>query len=298
MSESNIKVLDQHVDDDCAIYHGDCVEVIRGIPDDSVGFSVYSPPFASLYTYSDSDRDMGNCEGRDEFGEHYRYLVRDILRATMPGRLSAVHCMPLPASKARDGFVGTHDFRGQLVREHVEAGWIYHCEVTIWKDPVTAMQRTKALGLLYKQLKKDSTMSRMGYPDYLCVFRKPGKNPEPVTHDPKDFPVDQWQKFASPVWSDINPSNTLQYRSAREHKDEKHICPLQIGVIERALTMWSNRGDTVLSPFMGIGSEGYVARQMGRRFVGIELKPSYYRQAVQNVATIANAQPSLFGGAA
>jgi len=194
--------------------------------------------------------------------------------------------------------VGTHDFRGQLVREHVEAGWIYHCEVTIWKDPVTAMQRTKALGLLYKQLKKDSTMSRMGYPDYLCVFRKPGKNPEPVTHDPKDFPVDQWQKFASPVWSDINPSNTLQYRSAREHKDEKHICPLQIGVIERALTMWSNRGDTVLSPFMGIGSEGYVARQMGRRFVGIELKPSYYRQAVQNVATIANAQPSLFGGAA
>lgn len=291
------KVIDQHIDEGCALYHGDCIEVTKGIPDDSVGMSVYSPPFSSLYTYSDSDRDMGNCSGRDEFSQHYQFLVRELLRVTMPGRLSAVHCMPLPASKARDGFVGTHDFRGQLIREHVDAGWIYHCEVTIWKDPVTAMQRTKALGLLYKQLKKDSTMSRAGYPDYVCVFRKPGKNPEPVEHDPSELPVSTWQKWASPVWMDINPTNTLQYRSAREHRDERHICPLQLDVIERCLHLWSNKGDTVLSPFMGIGSEGYVARQLGRRFVGVELKPSYFRQAVVNVSQAATAQAGLFANA-
>lgn len=290
-----VKVLDQHIDGGCALYHGDCVEVVRGLPDDSVGLSVYSPPFASMYTYSDSDRDMGNCQSHDEFGQHYAYLVRDMHRATTPGRLTAVHCMVMPTSKSRDGYIGARDFPGEIIRLHEDAGWIFHAEVCIWKDPVTAMQRTKALGLLHKQIKKDSCMSRMGFPDKVLLFRKPGENPEPVTHTNDTFPVTKWQRYASPVWMDINPSDTLQYRSAREHKDERHICPLQLGVIERIVEMYSNDGNTVLSPFMGIGSEGYVARQMGRRFVGVELKASYFRQAVENVAKAAVAQQGLFG---
>ena len=272
---------------------GDCVDIVATIPSDSIGYSIFSPPFASLYTYSASDRDMGNCRTHDEFYDHFKFLVRDLHRVLMPGRLVSFHCMNLPASKERDGFIGIKDFRGQLVRMFEDAGFVFHSEVCIWKDPVTAMQRTKAIGLLWKQLKKDSTISRQGIPDYLVTMRKLGDNPEPVSHTPEDFPVQLWQKYASPVWMDINPSNTLQKESAREDKDERHICPLQLDVIERALKLWSNPGDLVLSPFAGIGSEGYMAIKMGRRFVGAELKGSYFKQAVANLRS---AEQSEHGG--
>jgi hypothetical protein len=229
---------------------------------------------------------MGNCRTHAEFYEHMGHLVPELLRVTKPGRLLSYHCMNLPTSKARDGYIGITDFRGIMIRAFVDAGWIFHSEVCIWKDPVTAMQRTKALGLLYKQLRKDSCMSRQGIPDYLVTMRKPGDNPEPVAHDAADFPVGLWQQHASPVWMDINPSDTLQGRSARDEADERHVCPLQLEVIRRAVNLWSNPGDTVLSPFAGIGSEGFVALEMGRRFVGIELKRSYYEQAVANLRSV------------
>ena len=265
------------------LHLGDCVEHVARMGDASIDFTVYSPPFASLYTYSNSDRDMGNCKDDEVFMAHYRFLVRELYRVTKPGRLVSFHCMNLPTSKANHGVIGIRDFRGELIRAHESEGWIFHSEVCIWKDPVTAMQRTKALGLLHKQLKKDSCMSRQGIPDYLVTMRKPGDNAAPVAHDNETFPVGDWQKIASPVWMDINPSDTLQYMSAREHNDERHICPLQLEVIRRALRLWSNQGDLVLSPFAGIGSEGHVALQMGRRFVGVELKRSYYEQACRNL---------------
>lgn len=273
---------------------GDCVDVASEMKDDSLHYTVYSPPFASLYTYSNSDRDMGNCTDYDVFFEQYKFLVKEIYRATMPGRLVSFHCMNLPTSKERHGFIGIQDFRGDLIRIHQDAGFIFHSEVCIWKDPVTAMQRTKALGLLHKQIRKDSCMSRQGIPDYLVTMRKPGENPEKVSHTHDDFPVSLWQRYASPVWMDINPSDTLQYRSAREHNDERHICPLQLEVIRRALKLWSNPGDLVFSPFMGIGSEGYVAIQEGRKFVGSELKRSYYEQSCRNLAAAEKEQFTLF----
>ena len=292
-----MNVLDQTEGENFVAYHGDCIDVMRGLPDDSIHYSVFSPPFASLYTYSASPRDMGNCRDYDEFFAHFMYLIPELYRVTKPGRLLSFHCMLLPTSKTRDGVIGLRDFRGELIRAFVECGWIFHSEVVIWKDPVTAMQRTKALGLLHKQIKKDSCMSRQGIPDYLVTMRKPGDNAEPVTHTNKTFPVELWQRYASPVWMDINPTDTLQYRSARENEDERHICPLQIDVIRRALKMWSNPGDTVLSPFMGIGSEGYVALEEGRRFVGAELKASYYGQACRNLAAVDIGRPqrSMFG---
>ena len=329
MDPLNVKVLDQVITDDYALYQGDCVEVIRGLPTDSVGYSVFSPPFDSLYTYSSSPRDMGNCKGGEDFARHFGYLIPELLRVTKPGRLLSFHCMNLPTSKAKDGYIGIRDFRGELIRAFTAAGWIYHSEVVIWKDPVTAMQRTKALGLLHKQLKKDSCMSRQGIPDYFVTMRKPGENPEPVSHTNETFPVGQWQHMASPVWSDasfpredwqtemallqtadgkfvtphdvwmdINPSDTLQYMSAREDQDERHICPLQLEVIRRGLRMWSNPGDIVLSPFAGIGSELYTALQMGRRAVGAELKRSYFEQNARNLAGVIRdrEQPSLFAG--
>ena len=268
------------------MFKGDCVESMLHIPSNSLHYSIFSPPFASLYTYSASERDMGNCRTHAEFFEHLRFLVRELYRALIPGRLFSFHCMNLPTSKERDGVIGITDFRGDLIRIFREAGFIFHSEVCIWKDPVTAMQRTKALGLLHKQLKKDSCMSRQGIPDYLVTMRKPGDNPERVTHTPEDFPVSLWQNYASPVWMDINPSNTLQRKSARAEKDERHICPLQLEVIERALKLWTNPGDTVFSPFAGIGSEGYVALQQGRAFIGCELKESYYQQAVANLRAV------------
>jgi DNA modification methylase len=275
------------------MYHGDCVEAIGAVESDSIGYSIFSPPFASLYTYSQNERDMGNCRDHDEFFDHFAHLLPELYRVTMPGRLLSFHCMNLPTSKFRDGVIGLSDFRGELIRRFQNAGFIFHSEVTIWKDPVTAMQRTKALGLLHKQIRKDAAMSRQGIPDYLVTMRKPGQNPVPLSNDAEAFPVEAWQRYASPVWMDINPSDTLQYRSAREHEDEKHICPLQLQVIRRGVRLWSAPGDIVLSPFAGIGSEGVVAVEMGRRFVGIELKRSYYEQAVRNL-TEARAQQDLF----
>ena len=294
-----MNVIDQTVTENFAAYHADCIDVLRGMPDNSAHYSIYSPPFASLYTYSASPRDMGNCASHEEFFEQFRFLAPELYRVIKPGRLMSFHCMLLPTSKARDGVIGLTDFRGQLIRAFQEVGWVFHSEVVIWKDPVTAMQRTKALGLLHKQVKKDSAMSRQGIPDYLVTMRKPGDNPEPITHTGKDddMPVSMWQQYASPVWMDIDQSDTLQHRSARENDDEKHICPLQLGVIRRAVKLWSNPGDTVLSPFMGIGSEGYVSLQMGRRFIGAELKRSYFDQAVRNLSSVSmgsEAQPSLF----
>lgn len=277
-----MKVLNQEVNDKFSLYNGDSVEVLKGIPDNSIHYSIFSPPFASLYTYSNSDRDMGNSKTDDEFYEHFTFLVKELYRVTMPGRLLSFHCMNLPTSKVRDGVIGIKDFRGLLIRIFTDAGWIYHSEVCIWKNPVTAMQRTKALGLLWKQLKKDSAMSRQGIPDFIVTMRKPGNNPERVTHTDESFPCNVWQKYASPVWMDINQSDTLQRKSAREDKDEKHICPLQLEVIKRCIELWSNPNDIVLDPFAGIGSTPYVALRMGRRGLGIELKESYYNQAVKN----------------
>ncbi len=298
-----MNVIDQTITDRFALYQGDCVDVLRGMPADSVHYSVFSPPFASLYTYSASPRDMGNCASHEEFFGQFRHLVPELYRVIKPGRLVSFHCMNLPTSKVRDGVIGLTDFRGQLIREFQHCGWIFHSEVVIWKDPVTAMQRTKALGLLHKQIKKDSCMSRQGIPDYLVTMRKPGDNPERVTHtgEGDDMPVQMWQQYASPVWMDINPSDTLQYRSAREDEDEKHICPLQLEVIRRGIKLWSNPGDVVLSPFAGIGSEGHVAIEMGRRFVGVELKRSYFDQASRNLAAASpngGPQQSLFASVA
>lgn len=277
-----MNVLNQEVNEKFSLYNGDSVEVLKGIPDNSIHYSIFSPPFASLYTYSNSDRDMGNSKTDDEFYEHFTFLVKELYRVTMPGRLLSFHCMNLPTSKVRDGVIGIKDFRGLLIRIFTDAGWIYHSEVCIWKNPVTAMQRTKALGLLWKQLKKDSAMSRQGIPDFIVTMRKPGDNPERVTHTDESFPCNVWQKYASPVWMDINQSDTLQRKSAREDKDEKHICPLQLEVIKRCIELWSNPNDIVLDPFAGIGSTPYVALRMGRRGLGIELKQSYYEQAVKN----------------
>lgn len=290
-----MNVKNQYVDEKMALYHGDSCEVLTEIPSDSVHFEIYSPPFASLYTYSNSERDLGNSKNKTEFFEHFEFIVKELYRVLMPGRLMAVHCMNLPTSKSRDGFIGIDDFRGDLIRLYENAGFIYHSEVCIWKDPVIAMQRTKALGLLHKQIKKDSAMCRQGIPDYLVVMRKPGDNPEPVTHTNESFPVEIWQKYASPIWTDINPSDTLQYRSARDNEDEKHICPLQLTVIRRALNLWTNPNDVVLTPFMGIGSEVVTALENNRRAVGIELKDSYYRQAEKNArAVTVNEQLSLW----
>lgn len=301
------KVIDQVVNDEYAIYNCDCVEGIKSIPDNSVGLSVYSPPFASLYTYSNSDRDMGNCADDQEFADHYRFLIKEHMRTMMPGRIVAVHCMNLPTTKFRDGFIGVRDFRGEIIRAFIEEGFNFHSEVVIWKDPVVAMQRTKAVGLLHKTIEKDSSQSRMGIPDTLVMFRKPGDNPEPiagrlkleeyagenppdVAHDAFNGEVDRWnsiniwQRYASPVWFDINQSNTLQFRDARHDDDEKHICPLQLDVIDRCLQLWSNPGDTVLTPFMGIGSEVYSALKRNRKAIGFELKESYFEVAKKNAA--------------
>ena len=304
-----MRVIDQKITENYALYHGDCVEVVKGIPDDSVHYSIFSPPFASLYTYSSSERDMGNCKGIDDFVTNFKFLVKELYRVIMPGRLLSFHCMNLPTSKQNDGYIGIRDFRGELIKAFQNEGFIYHSEVCIWKDPVIAMQRTKALGLLHKQIVKDSCMSRQGIPDYLVTMRKPGENTEPVSGELTYFCGDQstfkstgrlsidiWQRYASPVWMDINPSNTLQKNSAREDKDERHICPLQLEVIERALQLWTNPGDTVLSPFGGIGSEGYTSVKMGRKAVLIELKESYFGQMKRNMAAAVIKNDNLFDG--
>ena len=285
--------INQVVTDRYAAYHGDCVEVLQGIPDHSIGYSIFSPPFASLYTYSNSPRDMGNCKTHDEFFHHFSFLVKQLIRVMKPGRDVSFHCMLMPTSKQRDGYIGLRDFRGELIRAFQSEGFIYHSEVCIWKDPVTAMQRTKALGLLHKSVRENSAMCRQGIPDYLVTMRAPGES-ERVTHTREEYPVDQWQKVASPVWMDIDPSDTLQRESARENDDERHICPLQLEVIRRGIALWTNRNDVVLSPFMGIGSEGHVAIQLGRKFIGIELKESYFKQAALNLEAALESQDDLF----
>lgn len=284
-----IKVLEQNIEKQYAMYHGDAVDIIKGIPDNSVHYSIFSPPFASLYTYSNSDRDMGNCKGDEEFYNHFKFLAEELYRVVMPGRLLSFHCMDLPLMKSRDGVIGLKDFPAIVRTIFEDCGFIYHSRVTIWKNPVTEMQRTKALGLLHKQIRKDSSMSRMGIPDYIITLRKPGDNPEKIEHDHESFPVDVWQKYASPVWMDIRQSDTLQKKSARDEKDERHICPLQLEVIQRCIELWTNPGDIVLDPFAGIGSVPYTAVTMNRRGIGIELKESYYKQAEKNLYNAANA---------
>lgn len=286
----------EYVTDYCELRLGDCVQLIQDVPDESVGFSIFSPPFASLYTYSDKIEDMGNCADYESFAYAFQLLVNDLYRVLWSGRNVAVHCMDLPIQKGKEGFIGLRDFSG-LIRESFEnAGFIYHSRVTIWKNPVTEMQRTKSLGLLHKQVKKDAAMSRVGIPDYLLVFRKPGEHRNPVICD---IPVEVWQQYASPVWMDIDYGDTLNVREARHENDERHICPLQLPTIERSIHLWTNEGDTVLTPFLGIGSEAYQAIKMKRKAIGFELKDTYFDVAVKNVqAAIAGQnQMSLFGGA-
>lgn len=308
--------IKQVVTDQYAIYNGDCVEVIAGLPGKSVDYSIFSPPFSSLYTYSNSPRDMGNARNDGEFFEQFQYLIKQLARVMKPGRNVSFHCMQLPTSKERDGYIGLKDFRGDLIRAFQAEGFIYASEVTIWKDPVTAMQRTKALGLLHKTVRGNGSFSRQGIPDFLVTMRAPGEiaDDDKVRHyrdeaelldccekEEKDYaeqelnllPVQEWQQLASPVWMDINPSDTLQYKSAREHDDERHICPLQLEVIRRGIKLWTNPGDVVLTPFLGIGSEVYTAVEMGRRGIGAELKESYFSQAAKNIASLSQ-QSDMF----
>lgn len=277
-----MKCLNQEVQEKFALYNMDCVDLARTLPDNSIDFTIFSPPFESMYVFSNSERDFGNSASADDFWTHFRYLIAEQFRIMKPGRLSGIHCMQLPTSKTRDGYIGLKDFRGEIIRAYQAAGFIYHSEVCVWKCPVVAMTRTKALGLLYKQLRKDSAMSRQGIADYLVVMRKPGENPDPVTKTYESHPVELWQNYASPVWMDIKQSRTLQYMSGREESDEKHIAPLQLEIIERAIDLWTNPNDLVFTPFLGIGSEAYVALQMGRRACGSELKRSYFDLAVRN----------------
>jgi DNA modification methylase len=288
-----IRCLNDSHGDNYALYHGDCVSVTQQLPAESVDFSIYSPPFSNLFVYSDSEADMGNAANDAEFLQHYGFLLEELHRLTLPGRLTAVHCSDLPRQKWKDGVVGIKDLSGDIIRVHERAGWTLHSRVTIWKSPVVEMTRTKALGLLHKQLLKDSGRSRTGMPDYLLVFRKEGTNPKPISHSREAFPVEQWQEWASPVWMTVQQTRTLNASTAREEKDERHLCPLQLDVIERALVLWSNPGDVVLSPFAGIGSEGVASLKAGRKFMGVELKESYFHQAVQHLDA-ADKQAHLF----
>lgn len=289
-------IRNKFITEDFALYHGDCVEVTPNIPDESVDLSIFSPPFAELYTYSDDIADMGNSKDYNEFLFAFSFLVKELFRVTRQGRNVCVHCMDLPIQKGKEGFIGLRDFSNMIRDSFEKEGFIYHSRITIWKDPVIEMQRTKALGLLHKQVKKDSTMSRVGLPDYILVFRKDGDRDNPVHCD---ISVDTWQKFASPVWFDINYSNTLNLKGSRDEKDEKHICPLQLDTIDRLLTLYSNEGDTILTPFAGIGSEVYQSVLRNRKAIGIELKESYYNAAVKNCnnAMESKKQLSMFSNA-
>lgn len=274
---------DTHEGDGFTVHLGDCVKHTRRMADNSIDYSVFSPPFADLFVYSNSDHDMGNCKDDAEFVAQLRFLIGELFRVIKPGRNVSFHCMNLPTTKMRQGFIGLRDFRGDLIRAFQDAGFVYHSEVCIWKDPVVAMQRTKALGLLHKTIRENASMSRMGLPDYVVTMRKPGDCEDRVKHG-DDLPVHMWQKYASPIWDDINQGRTLNKLPARDANDEKHMCPLQLDVIERCIHLWTNPGDLVFSPFTGIGSEGYCAVKMGRRFVGTELKPQYWELACQNIA--------------
>ncbi len=299
-------VKNQKITDEYALYNGDCCEVMPKLKKNSVGFSIFSPPFCNLYSYSDHHADMGNCKNYKEFFEHFKYLIKELHRVTMPGRIVAVHCMDLPILKSLDGFIGFRDFSGDIIKSFQKEDFIFHSRHCIWKDPLLAAVRTKAIGLAHKQIVKDSSGCRMGAPDYIVAFRKKGDNPKPIVHEkglikhygsrevPKYLKTHKdpgknkrahwiWQQLASPVWFDIRQTNVLKYREGRQHDDEKHICPLQLDVIERCMQLWSMKGDTVLTPFMGVGSEVYVAVKNGRKGIGIELKESYYKQAIKNI---------------
>jgi len=316
-----MQVKKQKITDDYAIYCGDCVEVLEDIGSESVGFSLFSPPFADLFKYSDDDADMGNCSS-SAFFEHFSFLVKQLARVLMPGRVVAVHCMDLPTFKRDGEAIGIWDFPGEIIRCFIDHGFIYHCpRIAIWKDPLLAAVRTKAIGLAHKQVVKDSAMIRAGIPDCIVAFRKGGDNPVPIEHkelpfeyhgsrkvprkldkflDHKDMKTNKrshwiWQQYASPVWFDIRHTKVLPYREARDGDDEKHICPLQLDVIERCMELWSAKGDVVLSPFMGVGSEIYVAVKNGRKGIGIELKESYCKQAIRNLRSLKQAKRSSLG---
>lgn len=297
-----IECLDAQIGNNWALYNADCVSFARQLPDNSVGLIAYSPPFRGLYTYSDSALDMGNCENDDEFDAHYGFLVNEKYRILKPGRLTAVHCKDLVnyAGSSDDGMAGLRDFSGDIVRLHQQAGFSFAARVTIFRDPVTEMQKTKRHALLWGQLRKDSTFSAMGVPEYVLLFRKwakEGEAVEPVTHTKESFPVERWQKWASPVWDDIDYTDVLNVRQAREDKDEKHMCPLPLPIIERIVGLYSNPGNVVWSPFAGVGSEGVQSLRMGRRFIGCELKESYFRQGAKNLAEEERPDPQadLFG---
>jgi len=265
------------------LWLGDSCERMAEIPDDSVDLSVYSPPFASLFTYSPSPRDLGNNASRDEFFEHYGFIIRENLRITKPGRICAVHVQQLTTTMSTNGVIGLTDFRGQVIRAYVDAGWIFHGEVTVDKDPQAQAIRTKAQALMFVTKNRDSSMTRPALADYLLLFRKPGENVEPIKTDVTN---DEWIEWARPVWLDIKETNTLNARVARENADERHICPLQLDFVERCVRLWSNVGELVFTPFAGIGSELYVAVQHDRRALGIELKPSYWQVAVNNLRSL------------
>lgn len=301
------KVLNQHVGENFTIWNADCIEVVNSLPENSLHLSIFSPPYASLYTYSNSDRDMGNSASDAQFYEHFDYLVAGLHRAMKPGRIVCVDVMNIPAMKERDGFIGLKDFRGDIIRAFTRKGFIFHSEHCAWKDPLIEATRTKALGLMHKQLCKDSTKSRAGIPQYLLAFRKDGENPEPVAHANgleyfvgEDGPThgtlshERWRRYASPVWMDINFSNTLNAKAAREAEDERHVCPMALDLIERAIHLWSNPGDVIFDPYSGIGSTGYMAIKTGRRFVGSELKTAYFNQAIKNIESARADQGGLF----
>jgi DNA modification methylase len=316
----SIRCLDSRHGENWSLYHGDCVEVVRQMPACSVDFTVYSPPFADLFIYSESERDMGNCSSDEQFAQHYGHLLTEMFRVMRPGRIAAVHVSDLPARKSKEGFIGMRDFSGDVIRAHTAAGFHYHGRFTIWKDPVREMQRTKSHGLLYKNIKEDSTRNRMGFPDYVLLFKRPPitkqeeEHVKHVSHTPEQFPLDDWQQIASPIWSsnstdndrklrhlhhawfDIDQSNTLNARLARGKDDERHMCPLQLDVIDRLCLMYANPGEVCLSPFGGIGSEGVGALKRGLRYVGVELKRSYFELNAKHLAEEeGSAQISLFG---
>lgn len=273
-------VVDQAQGDGWALFNGDACEVLAGLPDASIDFSVFSPPFSSLYTYSPSDRDLGNCRDDEEFFRHFSFITGHLRRLIKPGRLAAVHVQQLPTTKMTHGVIGLRDFRGDVIRHFVSQGFIYHGEVCIDKDPQAQAIRTKSKSLLFVQLERDSSWSRPAMADYILIFRAPGDNAVPI--DP-ELTREEWIEWARPIWYGIQESDTLNVAEARESDDERHICPLQLGTIERCIRLWSNRGETVLSPFAGIGSEGYVSILHGRRFIGCELKPTYFKVACRNL---------------
>lgn len=293
------KVINQFAGESWTMYNGDSCEVLKALPDNKIHHITYSPPFLGLYVYSDSERDLGNCKTDDEFYSHFKFIAAELYRVLMPGRIMAVHCMTVPAMKSKDGYIGLKDFRGDLIRLFESIGFIWHSEHIIPKDPLIEATRTKALGLMHKQLVKDSSMCRAALPDFLEAFRKPGDNPEPCkkpkgiteyfgNDEPSNGVLshERFRRWATTVWNDVRQTKTLNCKAAREKEDERHICPISLDVPARTIQFWTNKGDIVLSPFAGIGSEGYQAIKMGRKFIGIELKSSYYNQAVQNIKSI------------